>query len=59
MKLKLDKQDMYYLEDILLSAYYGLALTESPTEAHPNLRKILDIVQDKIYGPIEYVEDDE
>lgn len=48
MKLKLKKQELLYLEDILLGNYYGLPLNQ--VEGSMNLRKLLDKVQDKLYG---------
>lgn len=47
MKLKLDMDDAFLLEDALLDLYYGL-----PTEEHegnPDLSRIINRLQDKMW----------
>lgn len=48
MKLKLPKQEMMFLEDVLLSVYYDMDF--GTLEASPKVREILDAVQEKLYG---------
>lgn len=48
MKLKLPKDNMFLLEDILLDAYYDLG-TEG-LEGNSSLREIIDTIQIKLYG---------
>lgn len=48
MKLKISEESLCTLEDALLDLFFGLDIQE--WEGSPELRIILDQVQDKMYG---------